>query len=225
MTISPQRPSLLNDHLPLQSPLPTRAQFPTQGPSPSPPQPWVADTDAGDTLPSTTSCSQPQQHHPAWTLTPSPSVPGWGWGFGGGGGAGAVAGGGGAMEPLDRWAAETVAPRPAAARSRSSALAGKRAKFSRSPRCQLCSPAPSRRRGRRAAGLAPSSALSLLRWGWGGRDPTAPIPWAASSGCRGLLTLLAVLAPRRRATTVPVLYPSVASVARGPPHPQKHQQT
>lgn len=93
------------------------------------------------------------------------------------------------MKPLDRWTAETVAPRPAGAQSGGSELAGKRAKFSCFSRCQLCSPAPPSRRGRRAAGLAPSPALSLL----GGRTP-APIPRGASLGCWPLFGVSGIFA-------------------------------
>lgn len=136
---------------------------------------------------------------PPWSqrgLTPLPCWEGgrrrrWGWRGG--------AGGGRAAKPLDRWTAETVAPRPAGAQSRSSELAGKRAKFSCFPRCQLCSPAPSSRRGRRAAGLAPSSALSLP----GGTDdgtPQHPFLGVPGQGARGSSGCRVVLHARRRAT-------------------------
>lgn len=180
--ISPQRLPPSNDHLrstttspcshlPLQEPSSPCKDPLHLHPSPGWPQP-PRDMDAGDTLPFTPSCPQPQQHQPVWMPPPlpppAPQSPAWGEGpeaaVGPGRGLGVV-------EPLDRWAAETVAPRPAAAQSRSSALAGKRAKFSHSPPCQLCSPAPSRQRGRRAAGLAPSSAFSLLGWSCGVMGP------------------------------------------------------
>ena len=196
-------PPPFDDRSPITNPLPAPYRFDTALHAPSAPPGGPRTPPLWPTPPTPTASparAQRSSHpiplpptpHPIGVPLPSPArgeavglcraggwVPrggGWGWG----GVRGRVA--------LDRWTAATVAPRPAGAERRGSALAGKRAKFSRFPRCQLCSPAPLSRRGRQQPARPPPSApCPVGGWGGGGDTPT-PGLWvpgaAAGSGFR-----------------------------------------
>ena len=182
-TLSP-RPTGLTPHCTPPLPPPQGSQDPS--PMANPPNPDGIPSPGAALLTPHPSAPHPSPHRGP---TPLPS-PGGGGGAVPGRGVGSEGWGGGVRGrvALDRWTAATVAPRPAGAERRGSALAGKRAKFSRFPRCQLCSPAPLSRRGRQQPARPPPSApCPVGGWGGGGDTPT-PGLWvpgaAAGSGFR-----------------------------------------